>query len=122
MSHQDWEQVVLTGKKPIAKGPPKVEIQNRVDDQQRSQNMKNFKLENETDVVKIPIMPDGLAREIQQKRCAAKLTQKEIAQKMNTQANTIQEIESGKALWNQETKKLVNQLERTLGVKFEHKK
>ncbi len=81
-----------------------------------------MKLENETDIVKIPLMPDGLAREIQQKRCAAKLTQKEIAQKMNTQANTIQEIESGKAIWNQETKKLVNQIERTLGVKFEHKK
>lgn len=122
MSHQDWEEVVLTGKKPVSKGPPKVEIQNRLDDQQRAMNAKNFKLENESETFSVPIMPDGLSKEIQQKRCTAKLTQKEIAQKINTQANIIQEIESGKAIWNQETKKIVNQIEKILGVRFDNKK
>lgn len=122
MSHQDWEPVILSGKKPISKGPPKVEIQNRLDDQQRAINAKNFKLENESEVFSVPVMPEGLAKEIMQKRCGAKLTQKEIAQKMNTQVNIIQEIESGKAIWNQETKKIVNQMEKILGVKFENKK
>ena len=118
---QDWETVVFKNIPSSTKKNQKKTIENRVQDSIKSQNANHFKLENETENFRNLTIPIALSKEIQQKRMEQKLTQKELAQKLNTQPTIIQELENGKALYQQETKKMIRQLENLWKIKFQHK-
>ena len=60
-----------------------------------------------------------LCKEIINIRVSKKLTQKDLAIKLNIQQSKYIELENGKALYSNETKQLLNKIERILGIKFE---
>jgi ribosome-binding protein aMBF1 (putative translation factor) len=49
------------------------------------------------------------------------MTQKEMAIKLNIQLNIYNDIESGKAIYNQQTKEIIQKIQRLFAIKFEHK-
>ena len=59
--------------------------------------------------------------EFTQARTAKKLTQKDLANKLNIQQNVYVSIENGKAIYDPSTKKLIQNIERQLGLKFTKK-
>ena len=79
------------------------------------------KIENETENFAIQKIPQLLSKEIVDCRLKLKLTQKDIANKLNIQQNVYTELENGKAIYSTQTKQLVGKLERVIGVKFENK-
>lgn len=122
MDHQDWEEVKIGNKKKTKEANKNVyTIENKKTDEQKSIAAKNFKLENEIDVVKIETVPSALSKEIIQLRTQNKLNQKDFAQKLYVQHTLIQDIESGKAIYNQDTKKVIKQIERTFKIIFQNK-
>ena len=62
-----------------------------------------------------------MSKEIIDTRIKLKLTQKDVANKLNIQLNLYTELENGKAIYSGSTKQLINKLERILSVKFENK-
>ena len=84
-------------------------------------DLHKIKIENETENFKIPKIPNKLVREIIDARNIKKLTQKEMAIKLNIQANIYNDIESGKAIYNQQTKEIIQKIQRLFSIKFEHK-
>ena len=121
MSHQDWEIVTLAGKKKVEQNNKKhYDIQNKQSDEQKSQAAKNYKLENSEDI-KIETIPSALAKEIIQLRTQNKLNQKDFAQKIYVQHTQINDIESGKAVYNQDAKKIIKQIERTFKINLINK-
>ena len=120
MSHQDWEVVTLSNPK-VAKAKAPIEIQDKRSNEEKAIARKLAKLENESDVVKIEYIPSPLAKEIQQMRCEKKVTQKDLAKKLCVQPNVITDIESGKAIYNQDTKKVIQKIQKEWGVKFVNK-
>lgn len=120
MEHQDWEVVTLRNPK-VAKANAPKEIVDKRSDEEKALSRKLAKLENESDVVKVDYIPNALAKEIQQKRCEKKETQKDLAKKLCVQPTVISDIESGKAIYNQETKKVIQKIQKEWGVKFVNK-
>ena len=120
---QDWEVVTLHGKRPVQQtnGTTRVEIKDKVRDEVRVQARRNNELENETETFHLNIIPQTLAREIQQTRTSKKITQKDLAKQLCFPLNIIQDIENGRSLYNQETKKNIQKIERHLGVRFNNK-
>ena len=53
-----------------------------------------------------------------QARTTKKFTQKEMAMKLNVQPNVYNNIENGKSLYDPSTKKLIQNIEKQLGIKF----
>lgn len=112
--HQDFTPVTLNNSKHVAKptiGPKKITAKNHTD-------MRAIKIENETEQFSNPTVPNALAQEISSARTTKKLTQKEIAQKLNIPQTTYNKIESGKAIYDPSTKKIIGQIEKVLGVKM----
>ena len=97
MQHQDWETVIL--KKPTV----------------YKNNNNNKKKEEEDSEFNLPKTSYELKKTIQQARCAKKMTQKELATKVNVPVKTIIEYENGKAIPNNT---FIAKLERTLNVKL----
>eukprot|EP00308_Calcidiscus_leptoporus_P026282 CAMPEP_0119398258 /NCGR_PEP_ID=MMETSP1334-20130426/140751_1 /TAXON_ID=127549 /ORGANISM="Calcidiscus leptoporus, Strain RCC1130" /LENGTH=132 /DNA_ID=CAMNT_0007422115 /DNA_START=911 /DNA_END=1309 /DNA_ORIENTATION=+ len=80
-----------------------------------SSGISAAQLENETDELKHAQVPKELKQAIQKARMAKGLTQKQLAQQLNMQPQTINEYENGKAIpQNAEIAKI----ERALGVKL----
>ena len=69
----------------------------------------------ESDDLKINKVDKSLSKAIQQARMAKKLTQKELATKINEKPQVVGEYENGKAIPNAQ---IINKLERELGVKL----
>jgi len=69
------------------------------------------KVDRSDDVIAPPKTDADLAKNIQQARADAKLSQKQLAQKCNLQATQIQELESGKGIKDQ---KVINAVCRNL--------
>ena len=120
MEHQDWNIVTLSNPK-VAKAKAPVVIQDKRSDEEKAIARKFAKLENENDVAKVEYIPNLLAKEIQQVRCEKKVSQKDLAKKLCVQGTVITEIESGKAIYNQETKKVIQKIQKEWGVKFVNK-
>jgi ribosome-binding protein aMBF1 (putative translation factor) len=121
MEHQDWEEVKLGNKNKTKQANKSVyTIENKMSDEQKSQAAKNYKLENSEDI-KVETVPSALAKEIIQLRTQNKLNQKDFAQKLYVQHTQINDIESGKAIYNQDTKKVIKQIERTFKINFINK-
>ena len=80
MEHQDWKPVVLNNSKTLKKGGNNVIKSNKNED------------EDEKPPPKISLSNSLL---IQQSRLALKLTQKQLAQKLNVECSIIQKYENG---------------------------
>jgi ribosome-binding protein aMBF1 (putative translation factor) len=117
MNHQDWSTVTLVNKD---KQKTTKQILERKGDTSINDGLR--KIENETENFAIQRIPKLLSKEITECRLKLKLTQKDLANKLNIQQNIYVELENGKALYSAQTKQLVGKLERVAGVKFENKK
>lgn len=103
MDHQDWEQVVFTTyKKPENKSNLPIKTNHQK------------KLES-NDIVVAPKIDLNLKKSISQARTNNKLTQKELATKMNVPVQTIINYENGKAIPNN---LFISKLEKTLKTKL----
>ena len=105
-NHQDWETVVFKKKKivdPSTKpyhGPSKSKI-----------------LDETNDGGKMPTFGDynNIRSEIQKQRLAQKMSQKDLANKINARPNLINDIESGKEIFHIN---LLTKIEKALCVKL----
>ena len=95
LQHQDWTTVTLNSKKTKATKAPTAP---KLSQAQQRDNKLLKKAEN--DELKHDKVPQGLRTKIIQKRASLKWKQKDLAQKCNFPVTVINEIESGKAIYN----------------------
>lgn len=100
MEHQDWKPVIL--RKKIYKPPP----------QKPPKNTKFHEIDGDNPKAP-PTLDHSVKIRIQQARVAKKLTQKQLAQKLNLPVNTINDYESGKAVPNRQ---ILSKIGRALGI------
>uniref|UniRef100_A0A6C0EMG0 HTH cro/C1-type domain-containing protein n=1 Tax=viral metagenome TaxID=1070528 RepID=A0A6C0EMG0_9ZZZZ len=105
MEHQDWKPVVLK------KAEKPVHIEHKSGFKQH----KNLD-SNDPDAPKTIDLET--ARRIQQARMEKKLTQKQLAQRINVKPALIQSYEQGKAIPDHA---VLNKITRTLGIKLKNK-
>jgi len=129
MEGQDWQEVVIRKKKPkpqnnddairIAKQTGEqveaVKKFNSGKNVNKAQPSNAKKLESETEELAHNRLGHDVALKIQQARLAMKMTQKELATKINEKPSIINEYESGRAIPNNQ---IMVKLERALGVKL----
>ncbi len=103
MSHQDWEPIVF--KKRVPKTVQEAKAKGLTT--QKHTNKKNVNYENtvsmrklENEEVEIKKIEHSVSKIIQKARMNAKLSQKDLAQKLNLKPTVIQNYESGKAIPN----------------------
>jgi putative transcription factor len=103
MSHQDWNPVVF--KKRIPKTVKEAKAKGMTT--QQHSNKKNINYENtinmrklENEEVEIKKIDLNLSKLIQKARVNNKLSQKDLADKLNLKSNIIQGYESGKVIPN----------------------
>ncbi|KAK8818452.1 multiprotein bridging factor type [Blastocystis sp. ATCC 50177/Nand II] len=82
-------------------------------------NMYARKVEEEDEVFTLPKVDLSFRLRLQKARTEKKLSQKELAMKLNVQASVIQDYESGKIIPNPN---LISKMERILGVKLRESK
>lgn len=116
MSHQDWSTVTINN-------PSKQIVEKSIIPKKGDTSIidQHKKLENDNENYVLEKIPPLLSKEIINTRVKLKLTQKNISNKLNIQLNVYTEIENGKAVYSNETKQLINKLERAMNVKFENK-
>ena len=108
LSHQDWTPVILGNKKTAkkdAKNLPKLS--------QAQQRDNKLLKKAENDELKHDKVPQELRTKIIQKRASLKWKQKDLAQKCNFPVTVINEIESGKAIYNPQH---INKIKRILKI------
>ena len=103
MSHQDWDPVVFKKRIPVKVCEAKAKGLTT----QQNTNKKNINYENtmsmrklENEEVEIKKIEHSVSKIIQKARMEAKLSQKDLAQKLNLKPTVIQNYESGKAIPN----------------------
>lgn len=119
MDHQDWNPVFFQKSRSQLKKEGKIKSTKVVGlKKANSNNIKNDSInKNKLDgdeIVKIKYVPKNVCKEIQQARCANKLTQQDLANKLSIKKNIINDLESGKMPYN---KAFVNKVKRILGIK-----
>jgi putative transcription factor len=82
---------------------------------QGTDHQRIVKLDRENEVAPPPKVAPSVGRAIQDGRMELKLSQKDVAQKINEKPSVIQDYESGKAIPNPQ---VLSKLERVLGVKL----
>lgn len=116
MDHQDWKPVVLTkrvvGKKPVPKEKVPVTGMNKNFITQGTGKKVN---PDDDEILKPPTVGVTIGKQIAQARNLKKITQKELAAKMNITVQDVQQNENGKALKNNG---LLARFEKALGTKF----
>jgi ribosome-binding protein aMBF1 (putative translation factor) len=103
--HQDWEPVVFRKPKPV------VHVVNR--DPLAEQRNAMRKIENEEK--KFAKLDLSMRQALTQARVAHKLSQTDLAKKINMRPQIIQELESGKTIPDSE-KSVLNKLQKVLNV------
>ena len=106
LDHQDWKTITVNKTKDKNVSKPKQKITN---------NSKEKILEKKIDEDNLKhkkITPE-LKQKIIQSRCSQKLTQKQLAQKCNLPLQIINEIETGKAIYNHQH---INKIKRILKI------
>lgn len=98
--HQDWEPVVFKKKKPEETKKPVVFSQKKVE-----KNLEEFKHRT---------VPKHISDAISKKRIELKMTQSQLAQKINERPSVVTDIESGKCLVYNHVH--VNKILRALGL------
>ncbi len=107
LDHQDWNTVTLKTKKTI-----KQENKQNTKKLSQAQQRDNKLLKKaENDELKHDKVPQDLRTQIIQKRASLKWKQKDLAQKCNFPVTVINEIESGKAIYNPQH---INKIKRIL--------
>lgn len=117
MNHQDFNIISIIN-------PKKQKVEKNIEQRKGDISIKNElnKLDNNNEIFSIQKIPNALSKELTNYRIKLKYTQKDIAQKLNIQQNIYNELENGKALYNNENKKLINKIENILKIKLENKK
>lgn len=106
LQHQDWTTVTLNSKKTtVPTTTPKLS-------QAQQRDNKLMKKAN-NDELKHDKVPQELRTKIIQKRASLKWKQKDLAQKCNFPVTVINEIESGKAIYNPQH---INKIKRILKI------
>ncbi|TFK42783.1 multi protein bridging factor 1-domain-containing protein [Crucibulum laeve] len=82
---------------------------------QGTDHQRIAKLDRENEVAPPPKVAPSVGRAIQTARMELKLSQKDLAQKINEKPSVLQDYESGKAIPNPQ---ILGKMERTLGVKL----
>ncbi|KAF8078155.1 multi protein bridging factor 1-domain-containing protein [Lyophyllum atratum] len=82
---------------------------------QGTDHQRIAKLDRENEVAPPPKIAPSVGRAIQDGRMGLKLSQKDVAQKINEKPSVLQDYESGKAVPNAQ---ILGKLERVLGVKL----
>lgn len=100
MDHQDWTTIVLR----------KNNTQKQI---HRPVNHKTFKNIDSSDPEPPKTIGLSASKQIQQVRVAKKLTQKELAQKINVKPQLITDYEAGKAI---PSRAVINKINRVLGI------
>ena len=113
LEHQDFKIITLSKNSK--------NVQKNILPGNNNVDLHKIKIENETENFKIQKIPNKLVREIIDVRNIKKITQKEMAVKLNIQLNIYNDIESGKAIYNQQTKEIIQKIQRLFAIKFEHK-
>lgn len=113
MHHQDLESINIGSGQKINQNEKKIK--------KNTPNLEFIKIENETENFQIKKIPKALSQEIINARNVKKMTQKDLANRINVQKDIINSIENGKALYNGKTKEIVNSIQRCLGIKFQKK-
>ena len=118
INNQDWTTITLQNKEKMMKGMARKIVEKQGD---MSSVISNKKIENETENFAIKYIPKELSKEIVNARITLKLSQKDFANKLNMSQSIYNELENGKAIYNVETKKIINKIENVYKIKFLHK-
>eukprot|EP01136_Pigoraptor_vietnamica_P010255 Opistho-1_new@3300 len=132
MADNDWDSVTYLKKKPVSASVAKseqainqarragasIETEKKFaagSNRQHATDKDTAKLDRETEELHHDRVTLDLARTIMKARNDLKMTQKDLATKINEKPGVINEYESGKAIPNQQ---ILSKLERTLKVKL----
>lgn len=114
MQGQDWTPFVIKNKN--ADNKAKAFREGRTEAIKKiSLDHKSRKLEQEDEVKPIEKVSRDISVLVQQGRMEKKLTQKELAQKLNIKPEIIRDIEAGKLA---NDKQIISKLQRILGVRL----
>ena len=116
MEHQDL-RVINIGNKNLKKSLG----QKNMIPKGNNLDLHKLKIENEQENFTIKKIPKDLSIEIANARNSKKITQKDMALRLNIQKDIINNIESGKANYDPQTKQVVNKIQNFLGIKFKNK-
>lgn len=108
MDHQDWKPVIFNKPSKKIVVTPKKKVMSDT-------QIKNKKLDEANEVSKIEKVSLSFSKEMQKARCAKKLSQKQLAQKLYVKQTVIASYEQGKAIPNNG---FICKIERALGVKL----
>jgi len=109
LDHQDWKPIVVKTKQSI-KGEKKTSSNKLSESHQRDNKILKQVDNDELTHKKISL---ELRTTIQQSRTALKWKQKELAQKTNLPVSVINDIETGKAIYNPQH---INKIKRVLKI------
>jgi len=122
MSHQDWNTVVFKKKQSVTLTNDDIRRSNYKTTQRVVSNsisntnmQKLHKIDNETEAFDIKKISLSLSRQIQSARLNNKMSQKELALKINVSVKIINDYESCKAMPDNRVKM---KIQRALGVVF----
>ena len=119
--HQDWDPVVLRKTPQQTKAMNKGTTQKTIVNKNYKPNSNNSNTisknitDDDLDNFEIKTVSRSLSVQIQQARNLKKITQKDLANRLNTQPSVIQSYENGKAVPNGE---FLAKMSKILGVKL----
>tara|TARA_B110000967_G_C18811195_1_gene523692 strand:+ start:253 stop:678 length:426 start_codon:yes stop_codon:yes gene_type:complete len=116
MDNQDTRNFIIKGKSKLLSSNPK-----NIIPKGQPVDLHKMKIENEQDSFVIKKIPKSLCKEIAEARNMKKISQKDMAIKINVQKNSYIDIESGRAIYDQKTKEIIQKIQKILGIKFNHK-
>jgi ribosome-binding protein aMBF1 (putative translation factor) len=106
LDHQDWKDIVVQ-KKPVKNASNTKKVDNN------TQKLLSVEKKADNDILKHDKITLELRKNIQKGRSIKGLTQKQLANSINMPLQKIQEIESGKAIYNG---KDINRIKRFLKI------
>ena len=116
MEHQDL-RVIDIGNKNLKKSLSQKNSLPKIN----NLDLHKLKIENEQENFTIKKIPKDLSIEIANARNSKKITQKDMAHRLNIQKDIINNIENGKANYDPQTKQVINKIQTFLGIKFKKK-
>jgi putative transcription factor len=127
MDHQDWTPIVIRNSKLVAARAPKESVER---DKTHAHRNSLRKLESDTTVsgseeapavAKLPRLSATMRQTMIQARVALKLSQADLAKRLNIQPKIINELESGKVIAENE-KSVLQKIQKNLGVHLHFEK
>lgn len=129
MSESDWDHVTilrksqtqikkdLKGQNPIL-GKTETTAKYNTGNKQTQTDLNKRKLDENNEGGKVETVPLSLGQTISKGRLAKKLTQKQLAQRINVKPDVINQYESGKGIPNSQ---ILGKIEKIIGVKLRGK-